>query len=470
MSRIPLSKRGAPSNRFRVAPQNGDPVRGAADAAQPSSSPHRDPSTLTRLMGAYIVVAVGRIGDFLPWLQEIPLAKVVVILAIIAAIRLRKDRTLSMWKLIPPARLTIALMALASVSIFFSVLRSATFGIITGTAMAVAITLVLTIMASTGWRSVKTLLFSTVLASIVLVLTVFGSSIAGRLGYSSSYDPNDFAFVLVGLLPVVITFGIVSRGAKRLLYFGIAGVMLVATLLTESRGGLLGLIFDIIAMTFVLPVAWRGQLQFHTSKSRVLSRAVLLALIGVVAWHSLPESARTRLGSVTELGSDYNATVMEGPQSGRLAIWTRNLPLALDRPWGWGAGAFGTVDGRFAGGRYRAPHNTFLQALIELGVVGFALFLAVIVSSLRYLRIAADQGAGGQTGPPDEPRAFSRALGIGLLGLCVSGFFLSELYANVLWTFVTLICVVGTVRRTHAGTRTTRSSGRRGSGGVALRG
>lgn len=452
MSRTPISQRDPPSNPLRVAPHDVVAPRTPADAAQPSS-PRRDPTTLTWLMGMYIVVAVGRIGDLLPWLQGIPLAKVVAVLAIISAIRLRDDRTWTMWKSIPPARLTVFLMSLTIVSIFFSVLRSATFGVITGTAMAVVITLLLTIKASRSWKSVKTLLYSGVLASIVLVLTVFGSSVAGRAGYSGSYDPNDFAFVLVGLLPIVITFGIISRGVKRLVYFGIALVMSAATLLTESRGGLLGLIFDIIAMTFLLPVAWRGQLQFHTSSSKIIVRMVSLAVVGILIWQSLPEIARTRLATITDLSSDYNTTISGGPQAGRLAIWTRNLPLVLDRPWGYGAGAFGTVDGLFAGGRYRAPHNTFLQALIELGVLGFALFIAVIVSSLRYLRVPADRGEQNQTGPPDEPRAFARALGIGLIGLCVSGFFLSELFANVFWTFVTLSCAVGLVRRMPPGAR-----------------
>ncbi len=404
-------------------------------------------------MGAYIVVAVGRIGDLVPWLQQIPLAKVVVVLAVISAIRLRDDQTSVTWKSIPPARLTVIVMGITTVSILFSVLRSATFGVITGTALAVTFTLLITIKASRGWTSVKTILHGCVYAAIVVVIGALTSSLAGRAGYSSTYDPNDFAFVLVGLLPLVITFGITSRGAKRLLYFGIACVMIVTTLLTESRGGLLGLIFDIIAMTFVLPIAWRGQLNFRTSASKVITRVILLALIGFVGWQSLPEAARARLGTITELGSDYNANITAGPQAGRLAIWTRNLPLVLDRPWGWGAGAFEAVDGNFAGGRFRAPHNTFLQALIELGVPGFFLFIAIIFSSLRYLHVPSDRGPENDTGPPDEPRAFARALGVGLIGLCVCGFFLSQLFANVFWTFVTLSCAVGIVRRMPRGAR-----------------
>jgi O-antigen ligase len=183
----------------------------------------------------------------------------------------------------------------------------------------------------------------------------------------------------------------------------------------------------------------------------MFARFVLLAVIGIVGWHSLPENTRARLASVTELGSDYNANAQDsGPSAGRLAIWTRNLPLAFNRPWGYGAGAFETVDGRFGGGRFRAPHNTFLQALIELGVAGFGLFIAIIFSVLRYLHAPTATGPENAAMARDEPRAFARALGIGLVGLCITGFFLSELYANVFWTLVTLSCAVGIVRRAPA--------------------
>jgi hypothetical protein len=422
------------------------------DEAARQSSESSSPTTLARLLGAFIVVAVGRISDLVPGLSQIPLAKVVVILAVIAGVRLREVQPSISWKFVPPAKLTFLLMSVATVSILFSVLRSTTFAMITSTVLAVIIILVLTIKATRGWPPVKTILRGIVFASVIIVANVFttkvNDSFGERAGYSSSYDPNDFAYVLIGLLPVVVTFGIVSKGAKRLLYFGIAGLMSVAILLTQSRGGFIGFIFDVVAMTFVLPVAWRGQLQFQTSKSKVLARVLLLTLIGVVGWHSLPQNTRARLGTITELGSDYNANAKDsGPSAGRLAIWMRNLPLALNRPWGYGAGSFETVDGRFAGGRFRAPHNTFLQALIELGVLGFALFIAVIFSTLRFLHAPADTEPENPTPFPDEPRAFARALGIGLVALCITGFFLSELYANVFWALVTLSCAVGIVRR-----------------------
>lgn len=447
MNLKPISQGSAPP-----VPESAKPlIRNRATRAGGTAT------TLARLLGAFIVVAVGRVVDIVPGLAQIPLAKLIVVLAIIAAVRIRDGRPAISWKAIPPVRITFLLMGVITVSILWSVLRSATFAIITSNVLAVVIILLLTIRATRGWAPVKTILNGAVFASVILVATVFTSQVndhyGERAGLSSSYDPNDFAYVLIGFLPLVITFSFVSKGIKRLVYFGTACLMTAAILLTQSRGGFIALLFEIIAMLFALPFAWRGQLRFRASKSRMLGRFALLALIGIVGWQALPEGTRDRLASVTALRSDYNADAANtGPSAGRLAIWVRNLPLVVNRPWGYGAGAFETVDGRFAGGRYRAPHNTFLEALIELGMLGFGLYMGVIISTLRWLHAPAVTGSERPMPAPDEPRAFARALGIGLVGVCISGFFLSELYANVFWTLVTLSCAVGIVRRMPPGT------------------
>jgi O-antigen ligase len=429
--------------------------RAISEPANPKDRLEKRPNWLARLMSLFIVVAVGRIGDLVPLLHEIPLAKLVAVIGIIAAFRNRATIAAATWKTVPPARLMIGVMGITTLSILWSVFRSATFGVITGTVLAVLLTTFLVIKASSSWEPVKTILRGTVFASIVLVVMVFTSRVRDsngfRAGVSFTYDPNDFAFVLVGMLPLVIIFGIISRGTKKLFYFGIAGLATVSILLTQSRGGFLGLISGVVLMTFLLPITRRGRLTFRASASGVIARVILLASIGLIVWHTLPESARTRLGSITELGSDYNTNLSEeavtSANAGRLAIWTRNLPLVLERPWGFGAGSFGLVDGRYAGGRYRAPHNTLLQALIEIGIPGFILFISTIVSCLRFLRIPQKTQQHEQTDVQDEPRAFARGLAIGWVGLCVSGFFLSQLYSNVLWTFVMLSCAVGIARR-----------------------
>jgi putative inorganic carbon (hco3(-)) transporter len=358
---------------------------------------------------------------------------------------------------------------LVTVSISFSVLRSGTLEVITGTVLAVLVAQMLIVKAARSWAAVRTMLVGAVASALILAATVMSTRLADttglRAGYSQSYDPNDFAFVLVGLWPLVVSFCVLSRGRARLVYFGAALWVLVALLLTQSRGGFLGLLADVALLVFLLPVVRKGKVDFHPSKAAIVVRIGFLAIVGMLAWQFVPNAARARLETVSQLGSDYNVSVGHG---GRLEIWSRTLPLAVSRPWGYGAGGFETADGMFAGGRFRAPHNTFLQALIELGVLGFGLFIAIIVKSLRYLgRVSSELERPQQHAL--ELQLFARALGICLVGLCVSGFFLSQLYSNILWTIVALTCALGFVIRRSASRVDTRANTRRAPDGLPFK-
>lgn len=395
---------------------------------------------LASVMLVYIVIVVGRIGDVVPLLSALPVAKIVAALAVLIAVQYRSEMASNrMWSFMP-ARLTILTMMLITVSILFSVLRSGTLEVITGTVLSVSVGLVLVIKAARNWRSTRTMLFALVLSGFVLAAAARATSYAGRAGMISSLDPNDFAFVLDGLLPITLTFAIASRGIKRLCYLAGSIWIVISILLTQSRGGLLGLGAALFVVILVAPTGRRGPPTRRPSGRTIAIRVGLVIIAGFFVWHSLPEPARARLATLTTVDSDKS---MRAASDGRFTIWQTTLPLSLRRPWGWGAGAFPTVDGMFAGGRYKAPHNTLLQALIELGFPGLALAIASVVSSFRYL--ARESWAQDATDDRDalERRAFAKGLIASLAGLCVSAFFLSELYSQVLWIVIALSCVVG---------------------------
>ncbi len=411
------------------------------DLAPPTERPQAA-GALAVLTFLYIVVVVGRIGDIVPALSAVPLAKIVAAAAIIVALRNRDALARTrVWSL-APARLTVVFMLLATVSMLFSVLHSGTLGVISGTVLSVSIGLVLMIKAARNWSAVRLLLFGCVVSAVVLAIAASVTSYAGRAGDIRSLDPNEFAFVLDGLLPVIVIFAVVSLGTKRLCYVGVAIWVTLTILLTQSRGGLLALLVEVLVLMFVVPVRQRDHLSFERPRTTIAARVLVLAIAGALIWHALPQTTRSRLSTITSLSSDYNAN-LNGDS--RLAIWTQTLPLALHRPWGYGAGTFDTVNGLFAGGRYRAPHNMFLQALIELGVPGLVLLIAAIVSGVR--RLACESRSQTETEQPSpettEKRAFARAMVASLLGLCVSGFFLSELYSEAFWTMIALTCLVG---------------------------
>lgn len=399
------------------------------------------PQALAWIMLLYIVVTVGRLENLTPSLMSLHLAKIVAAIAILTALRTKDTLAPTRVRSLLPAQLMFALMALATLSIFFSVLKSGTLGVIEGTVISVTVGTVLIVKSARSWADTRVLLLSFVASAIVLGVMAMRTSDNGRAGHISAYDPNDFAFVLVTLLPVIVTFAITSRGLRRLAYLCVAAWVILIVLKTESRGGLLGLLVVALIMAILLPSNRRGRFETRPTVGRTLKRLFLMAVVGALVWSVLPHRAQTRLSTITSLSEDYNANVSAG---GRLTIWVDTIPLILHRPWGYGAGAFTTVDGLYGGGRYRAPHNMFLQALIELGVEGLVLFIAILVSSLRLLVRAFPK-----TGPPAptareevERVAFVRAIIAALIGACVSGFFLSELYSQVLWILIALACVV----------------------------
>jgi O-antigen ligase len=393
------------------------------------------------MMVVYILVAVGRIQDIVPGLHVLPVAKIVAALAIIIALQNRSTlASTTIWSL-RPAKYTIVFMGLVVLSMAFSVLKHATFGTIKGTALSVCVGLTLLIKSARNWKDVRRLLMACVLASAILALSAEVTSFAGRAGYTHDLDPNDFAFVMDALLPFSVTFALVSRRFKRVWYIGLSLWLILEILHTESRGGLLGLICIITMLIILLPGRQRGQLQAKASKTKIAGRVIIIIIAAIIAWHVIPDSARARFETLRHPDSGYNANLND--PTGRFSIWLQTLPLSVERPWGWGAGAFNTVDGKYGGGRYKAAHNMYLQALIELGFEGLALFLGALLSSVGRLRSEAF----AMPEPTDqdglERRAFARAMIASFTGLCVSGFFLAELYSQAIWTLVILSCLVG---------------------------
>lgn len=399
------------------------------------------PSPTAVMMMIYIVVVVGQFENIIPGIHHVSFAKIISALAILFALRNRATLApIRVWSL-PPARLTILFMSLVAVSISFSILKHATLGTVIGTGLSVCVGLVLMIKSAINWRSIRYLLFGCVLSALVLCFAAEITRYAGRAGDNGNLDPNDFAFVLDGLLPIVATFALVSRGVKRISYSAASLWVILEILRTESRGGLLGLLSVITLIIVLLPINRRDRILPRPSKAMIAGRIALMMLGGIVVWHLIPHSARVRFETLRHADSGYNAN-LNNP-NGRLAIWLQALPLTLRRPWGWGAGAFNAADGMFGGGNYRAAHNMYLQALIELGVEGLAVFLAVLVSSVRRLKREAFARPDPIELDELERRAFARAMIASFAGFCVAGFFLAELYIQVLWIVVGLSCLVG---------------------------
>lgn len=233
-------------------------------------------------------------------------------------------------------------------------------------------------------------------------------------GGAGDADANVTAAAL--LLPLAIALGDLARDARRRVQVaagGAAALLAVAIVLTGSRGGLLSA--GVVAL-----VLWA-----HGPNRRLLGVAVAVAVVA------------GSVGGAAIATAETTERIGERSLSGRSEIWTIGARECLEVCWsGAGIGAFPYVHER---GLLRQPdvvsrvhrfqaHNVPLQAAVEVGILGFALLVGVLVVTGRgILRLPS-----GLRGPPLA--AFA--------GVLVANLFLSNLDFKYFWLMLTYVLVV----------------------------
>ena len=398
-----------------------------AQMPTPSGAP-AGPGMMEYCFWAFILIAVGRLGELVPGLAALPLGKISLGLALLRLIiRWHKmpEKTPAIKKL---AKTAVWLLVVAILCCPFSIWPGASLQFLVQQLPTLLATIIITHCMCRSWRLVRGTLLVVTLSGLVLARAALSSYSGGRAEANTMYDTNDLAYVLVTVLPIVLAFAITARTTvKRVIFIGIGGVILGALLLTQSRGGFLGLllvVFLVCCMQIRAPKEGR--------KNRKFLSLFLMVVLGVLVWTQLPHDARERFATVLSLSNDYNLDPTNDKSRGQ--IWTRGFHATMDRPVGYGPWAFGMVDYKY-GGRMMAPHNSYMEALVELGVLGLILFVRMYVLSWRGLARARARLIAGKNGSGDQEEqiVFARALQISLAGNAVAGFFLSMTYATVLW-------------------------------------
>jgi O-antigen ligase len=384
-------------------------------------------------MAIYVAVLVGKFSDWVPGLSEIPLAKIAFLFTAIYTYRIRATLAPVRVRSLPIARPAIAFLTLAIVSIFFSVYRSASL-IALYSIVIYLLSFVLLIKITQSQRDVERLLMALCVAGAALALAVVVTYHGGRARINSNFNANDLSYGIVTLLP--ITWALRCTGAKgrRRLIYPLSLAMIGAVLLTGSRGGTIAMsVVILLIIAFPLGFAQNGELKRFRA-ARTVTRLVIVLIAGAVIWGHLPGAIRAQLGTLTDLENDYNAN--PNSSASRLAIWARDSRAVIDRPIGFGVGSGEYVDG-MTGGAYRAQHNSLVQSLVELGVLGLVLFLCSYYITFKQLgRIS--RAARSADAEAARAALYARAIRIGLVGNFIAGFFLSQAYSELLWMTVAI--------------------------------
>ena len=276
------------------------------------------------------------------------------------------------------------------------------------------------------------------------------SAVAGR-ATGTIGDPNELAAALIVGLAIAMAFAANRHFSfpQRILAGIAAALCLAGILISLSRGGLIGL-----AAALVLAVVMGGRW-----RRRVLAGGGILALFAVgyfAFFASLPAQERV-------------LNVSGGNGSGRLELWTVGLRMIEAHPInGVGTGQFQLSSvhyllrpGLFESGTYilstpKVAHNTYLNIAAELGVVGGALFVVILLFSLGCLLLAVKRS---HEQDDERMEILLRGLVVGFGGFLVTLIFLSENYAKLLWILLALGPVLLAV---------TSSSGRKNRESVGL--
>ena len=307
-------------------------------------------------------------------------------------------------------------------------------------ALRLALVVVLFFIIYTAVRTERDLLLVTwaFLAGAFLVsisAIVNGTTVEGRLS-GGLLDPNYLAAILASSI-VVSSFLLPSSGTtKRLVLLGFIAVYAVALVETQSRGGLIATGVALIVACIVA-----GPVRTQTIALVVVIVSVGLTYYAVFA----PASLKQRVTDVSQQGS-----------ASRTDTWQIALHVASDHPLlGAGLGNFPVIESRYIPDSIDllsaklvlntrlVVHNTYFELLAELGVVGFGLFIAVLLSTI------AVAWRGIQLMDPRRLKANLAARGLlaGTIGLLVAYIFLSGEYEKQLWLLLGLLATIPNVAR-----------------------
>ena len=215
-----------------------------------------------------------------------------------------------------------------------------------------------------------------------------------ELSQSTAFGPfiNRHHFAGYMELALAVPLGLIFSGSvekdKWFIYLFAAGLMGIALVMTNSRGGVISLVAEIIFLVATMGLQRRRKKRRDTSKKKPrligaaikagLALGLILALFGGVVLLGGEDALSRFVGSVNT----------DDPTTGRAHFWSVTTEIIKTHPIiGTGLGAFSVVytgyDSR--NGRYRLEqaHNDYLQVLSDGGIIGGLLGLVFVVSLFR---------------------------------------------------------------------------------------
>lgn len=179
-------------------------------------------------------------------------------------------------------------------------------------------------------------------------------------------NPNELGFVIVTIIPFLHYLLWPRSWIFKLVYLSLMPALFYALILTMSRGAFVALLVV-------------GFFIFKDSKKKV--RLIGVGVIGIfLAFSVMTPVQKERYLSIIDRDVEGGASA-----DGRLSGMMKEFELGLTRPIvGHGLGTTSEAKVHKLG-RRQASHNLYAELLIELGIIGFAIFMTFLIRSARQL-------------------------------------------------------------------------------------
>jgi O-antigen ligase len=237
-------------------------------------------------------------------------------------------------------------------------------------------------------------------------------------------NSNDLALHLVTMIPLALVLGLENKNPlRKIIFWGIALLMIASVIITFSRGGFLGLIA--MALLLVRKIGRRNK-----------SMAFAALALGVVFFLAVAPGAYAGRNS-TIFNSAGDVT---GSSSQRTEVLKRSIWVTLRYPvFGVGLGNFHHKSAQELG-----THNAYTQVSSEMGIAAMVFYIILLVHPFRKLRMIERE----LFARIDNSRYYYFAIGLqaSLLGYMVASFFAAVAYQ---WYIYYLVAYAIALRRIY---------------------
>lgn len=215
-------------------------------------------------------------------------------------------------------------------------------------------------------------------------------------GYGQFINKNHFAYLME--MGFGLSLGLVLAGGVRRdrapMYLAALLPIWTALVLSNSRGGILAMVVQLVVALLLFPYAAR---ETRTRLGRLVRlpalRLALILILGVICLAGILWTGGDRLATNIEAARVEFQTSDSRIRVNRTQIWQATLRMIADYPFtGVGMGGYWTAFPKYhdASGTMtpQQAHNDYLELVASGGIVGLALFVWFVLVAVKQARVS----------------------------------------------------------------------------------